>query len=251
MTEEERFQKRIMELAQKAYDRGYYTYTHFLGMNEQTLFYQAAPRFSWIPYTLYGGYEYSERCIAAFGSEQMFGYPPAYPIACLAVEPLHEKFAEELTHRDFLGSLMNLGIKREMLGDLFIREKKAYLYCVDSIADYITETLVRVRHTPVSAARVEQLPDDVGRDLEQQIITVASDRLDAVVAAVYRLSRNQALDLFRGKKIFVNGKLRENNSQAAGAGDVISVRGHGKFLYDGPVSVTRKDRLRVSVRIFR
>lgn len=250
MTADELLQKRIKELANKAYYQNRYTYTNFLGMSEQNLFYQIIPELESIPYTVYGGNEYSERCVIAFGSEELFGYPPEYPIQCLMIEPLLAKFADSFTHRDFLGSLMNLGIKREMLGDILLKDNKAYVYCMDSIAEYVIENLSRVKHTTVRTSTAHALPENLGREFAQWETIVASTRLDVVIAAVYQLSRSQVIELFRSKKIFVNGRLNENNSQNGKEGDVISVRGFGKFIYDGVVYVTKKERLRISIRKF-
>lgn len=250
MTADELFQKRIKELANKAYYQNHYLYTNFLGMSEQNLFYQILPELGGLPYSIYGGGEYSERQVIAFGDEATFGYPPEYPICCVVIEPLIAKFSDALTHRDYLGALMNLGIKREMLGDILMQDKKAYVYVIESIAEYIIENLTRIKHTTVKAVITEQLPENLGREFEEWETIISSERLDVIIAAVYKLSRSQVLELFRGKRIFVNGRLNENNSQNAKEGDVISVRGFGKFIYDGVIYVTRKDRVRISIRKF-
>ena len=95
--------------------------------------------FNFISYEISGGYEDAERVIVRFGSEDELGYEEAYPITLLRIAPLQSKFADDLTHRDFLGSLMNLGIERDVLGDLLINEKCAYLFCKESVADYIID----------------------------------------------------------------------------------------------------------------
>jgi RNA-binding protein YlmH len=69
---------------------------------------------------------------------------------------------------------------------------------------------------------------------------VASERLDALIAAVFHLSRSQCLELFRSGKIVVGGRLYENNSGQPKAGELISVRGYGRFLYDGIQAETKK-----------
>ena len=72
-----------------------------------------------------------------FGSEETLGYEEAFPISCVVIRPSAPKFAEELTHRDFLGALMNLGIERDVLGDIIVRGAVGYVFCEDAMADYL------------------------------------------------------------------------------------------------------------------
>ena len=97
----------------------------------------------------FGGNESCERQIVQFGDKEILGYEGIYPISLIKIEPLTPKFAEELGHRDYLGALMNLGIQRELLGDIFIKEKEAYVYCLSHISDFISDNLKSVRHTHV------------------------------------------------------------------------------------------------------
>ena len=76
-------------------------------------------------------------------------------------------------------------------------------------------------------------------------------RLDGLVAEIYHLSRSQSLTLFREKRVFVNGRLMENNSRSCKPGEVVNVRGFGKFIYDGIGYTTKKGKQRVRIRIYR
>lgn len=73
----------------------------------------------------YGGFDGAERVMVAFGPAPE---PADYPITCLHIAPKQEKFAEELTHRDYLGTLMGLGLERRVLGDILPCGKGAYLF---------------------------------------------------------------------------------------------------------------------------
>ena len=75
-----------------------------------------------------GGYEMAERKVAGFGSEEMFGYRGAFPISMIKVSPVAEKFGEELNHRDYIGSLMNLGIRRDTKIYLSLLKKIQMMY---------------------------------------------------------------------------------------------------------------------------
>ena len=162
MTEEELTKKRLSEHAARAYNNNYYTYTPFLGLAEQTILKQAMridDNIKSTKVTLCGGAEGVERVVAAFGDEEAFGYPPEFPIKCLKIEPLQQKFADRLSHRDFLGSLMNLGIERETIGDIIIYENTGYIFCLETMADFITENLTRIRHTTVACRVTDEVPD--------------------------------------------------------------------------------------------
>ena len=108
-------QKRFSELAARANGRGRYTYTQFLTLAEQDVLRKLERQLD-APFRWMGGYEAAERRLACFGREEDMGYPADSPICCLRIYPASRKFAGDLGHRDFLGSLMGLGIERRLLG---------------------------------------------------------------------------------------------------------------------------------------
>lgn len=247
----QQLKKRFIELGEKSYHQNIYTFTGFLGMSEQEIFWQAAHAIRHVPFTLWGGCEGCERQMIRFGGIEELGYEEEFPIVCICIRPLLEKFADHLTHRDFLGALMNLGIERNTLGDIYVNQKTGYLFCTDKIAPFIVENLDKIKHTNVQCTILEEIPKVVaGEAVEEEHLT-ASERIDGVVAKLYNISRTQSLELFRQKKIFVNGRLNENNSCNLKSGDTVSVRGYGKFIYEGVSQETRKGKLRIKVKIFR
>ena len=99
--------KRLSEFAHRAFERGYTTYSNFLNLQEINTLKSLKTDSS---YSLFGGYENADRCVAAFGEEVY-----SYPIKCIKIEPLKQKFSDKLTHRDFLGALMNLEMEIKIL----------------------------------------------------------------------------------------------------------------------------------------
>lgn len=247
MEENELLKKRFRELAQKCYQNNQYTFTGFLGLADAACFYEIERELSYVPHTVWGGSELAERVMIRFGSEELLGYEEPFPIVCLKISPLAEKFADALTHRDYLGALMNLGIERDTLGDILLREKTAWLFCTGSMAEYIKENLTRVKHTTVMCEEAEEAPALTEKDIQEMQIQIASARIDGVVAKVYRLSRSEAVELFRQKKIFVGGRLCENNSQLLKAGETVSVRGYGKFEFAGETGISKKGKLNARI----
>ena len=241
-------QKRFEELAARADGRGRYTHTQFLTLAEQDVLQKMSRQLA-APFCRMGGYETAERCIACFGREEDMGYPPPCPIVCLSIAPASKKFAGELGHRDFLGSLMGLGIERRLLGDIQIVEGEAFLFCLEEIAPYICDNLVSVGRTTVHCEVCEP-PQTLSEPPEPVELVVASERLDALIAAVWRLSRGEAQQLLEKGMVFIDGRLVESPSHNLKEGDLISVRHQGRFRYEGMVRETKKGRLRVSVRIY-
>lgn len=245
--EEEFLQKRFVDLANQSYRNNIYTFTGFLSASEQDLFYRTLPQIGGIEYMLSGGVEGCERQMLRFGSPEQLGYEEEFPICCVEIKPTAPKFADKLTHRDFLGALMNLGIERSTLGDIFITEKIGYVFCQEKVADYMLANVDRIRHTTVKCRRLTEAPEAVKPTLKQENLIVSSERLDGIIAKLFHLSRSQSLLLFREKKVFVNGRCMENNSGVCKADDVVSVRGYGKFVYRGLVHETKKGNLSITL----
>lgn len=248
--QEQQLRKRMEELAARSANRGIYTYTEFLNLAEQDLLVRTPLPVGSAGYQLWGGFADAERKIACFGTEAICGYPEEPPIVCLQIVPLQPKFAEPLTHRDFLGTLMGLGIRREVLGDIIISENCGYLFCLESMAPYLVEQVTRIRHTAVRCSLTEPPALVVSREPELTTVNVASERLDAMVAAVYSLSRSESQQLFCKGLVFANSRMVSQTSLEPVPGMMISVRGKGRFRYEGIARETRKGRLQIAVRIY-
>lgn len=242
--------KRLTELAKKSYMGGYYTFTPFLGLLEQSLFHEILPEIKGIKYTAFGGTEGAERVMIRFGSSEDLGYEEEFPIAVLKIAPKSEKFADRLTHRDFLGSIMNLGIERETLGDIIIINNVGYLFVKDDLAEFISDSLTKIKHTDVNVTLASELPEGELYRTETRKIQLSSERLDAVLAKVFSLSRDDAQSLFKRSLVFVNGRCTESVSYTPKAGDVISARGYGRLIYRGYDSTSKKGKLNVLVEVY-
>ena len=246
--EEQLLQHRFIELAERSYHSGRYTYTNFLNLMELDTFSRMESGLRHVPHTLWGGAEDCERKLIRFGNHETCGYEEEVPITCIRIRPVNAKFADALTHRDFLGAIMNLGIEREMIGDIRVMEAVGYVFCLSRIAPFLIEQFTKVRHTTVACEIVQALPETATISTQDISLQVASERLDAVLAHLYQLSRTDAQELFRGGRIFVNDRLQESCSYSPKAGDIISARGYGRFLYCGVSGRTKKGKFTVSVK---
>ena len=258
MNESEIIKNRIIDLSRMSYERGIYTFSDFLTLAEQSDFIEVlrSGKLYNNDYSTYGGYEGSERVMIRFGSEESLGYEQAWPISCIKISPLNHKFSEDLSHRDILGSLMNLGIKRHLLGDILIpnnsdltsnNQPAAYVFAEEHIADTLCHELTRIRHTSVLATIIDN-PEEIPQPtLKECTLQVKSERIDLIVAHTFNLSRSQAADLFMAQKVFIHGRLMENESHTLKVGDLTSVRGYGRFIYQGASGSTRKGNLIVTI----
>ena len=246
----QQLKNRLLELAEKSYSRSIYTYTPFLGLSEQQVFHAVAKDVSYAGYDMNGGSPICERKIIRFGNQDNLGYDEPYPITHMELRPVTPKFAENLTHRDFLGAIMNLGIERSTIGDIFLQEQGAILFCHENIAEYIIDNLDRVKHTNIKC----RIPKgeavlEVAKPRPVSL-TVASVRIDGVIAKLYNISRNNSQDLFRAGKVFVNGILVEDTGYRLKESDAVTVRGYGKFLYYGQTGMSKKGKDRVEVGVY-
>lgn len=239
--------ERLTDLANRCYQNGHYTFSHFLSATELDEFFQMKKELAFVPYKTYGGSEDAERQILRFGSEEMFGYEEDFPLCCLSCRPVMPKFAEELSHRDMLGALMNLGIERDVIGDIFVRGSECYFFCLENMKEYICQNLTKVRHTNVVCEEADCLPAAFAPVRKREEHMIASERCDALLSKVYHLSRGKCIPLFQEKKVFVNSRQFENNSGVLKEGDIVSVRGFGKFVYLGVVRETKKGRVTVAI----
>jgi RNA-binding protein YlmH len=118
------------------------------------------------------------------------------------------------------------------------------------MAPYIVATLDKVRHTSVKCEITHNVPPSTVTRLERKTLQVSTARTDSIIAKLYKMSRSESVELFRAKKVFVNGRLNENNSGQLKPDDKVSVRGFGRFKFIGVSSETRKGKLNVEVDVF-
>lgn len=245
--------KHMMDLAETASEKYYAVTSDFLSAYEQDYIrnHVSASAYPSIEIRYEGGYELAERKIIEFIPVGVGTIDPA-PICALYISASAKKFSEKLTHRDFLGSVMGLGFERSAIGDLIMLDDcSCALICLERMADYIAEELTTVSRTPVTVKRMETSEiAAISPNLKTVAGTIASERLDSIIALAFRISRQTAGDLIKGEKVAVNGRILTQSSSPVKTGAILSVRGYGKFIYDGASKVSKKDRLCVSVRIF-
>ncbi len=248
MNEQELCKKRLVDLAKQANRKGIVLFSDFLNLNEQNIYHQTKSQLEAQTET-FGGMESAERQMVAFLPDALY-YEWDYPISCLKIEPSYPKFAEKLTHRDILGSIMNLGVERSKLGDIILDKDAAYFFCEEGMAAYFLENLEKIKHTLVKVSVADASEVAFHQTFQERSGIITSNRIDSVVACVYQLSRSKASELIRAEKVFVNGKAMLSNTYCCKKGEIVSVRGMGRFVYEGCRGETQKGRLRIQYKIY-
>ena len=245
MNEDEKYLKAHLEdLSERSRTRGIWTYSDFLSLYEQTLIPERSECLRM------GGYEGSERVIAAFGSERDLGYGPTPPIAIVRVTAVSERFDSGMGHRDVLGALMGLGIGRRCVGDIVMGEHEAYVVCLESVSAHICDSMTSVGRTRVRCEIVDSVPETMTPEPVERSVIVASLRIDALVSAVYHLSRGEAKTLFEREQVFCDGRLIDSPGYRPAPGSIVSVRGKGRFLFERETGRTKKDNAVVLCRVW-
>lgn len=157
MEKNEFFLKRIRELANLSYQRDIVTFSDFLNLNEQNMVSSLKQQFPQVVMETFGGYDNAERQMVAFHPDAL-AFTWEYPIDCLKIEPKAIKFSENLSHRDYMGALLNLGVDRSVIGDIIVQEKAAWFFCQNKMTDFFLDNLCRVRHTNILITKVDD-PD--------------------------------------------------------------------------------------------
>ena len=193
-----------------------------------------------------GGWEDAERVQVSFhpqGDEAVF-------TGVWVEVRWHARFAH-VDHRDLLGSLMGLGMDRAFFGDLIALEDRAYLYALPEAAVRLPMEWTQAGRSTIEAKVLDRAPALSRPEGQMLRDTVPSTRLDAVLAAGMKLSRSRAAEIIRQGSVMVDHRAEERVDRALEAGQLISVRGFGRIRLAEVGDPTRKDRLPVSLEIFK
>ena len=241
---------KILDRAEQARSRNIPAATDFLSPRQRS---QALDllRLAGIPesaYVLQGGYEGAERQILLFLPDWMERSNAESPIRCLRASFRED---EKLTHRDFLGSLMGMGVVREKVGDILVGPDSADLLVLDTVADFLLQSWDSAGRARLAVAAIApenlHIPQVRCREVRD---TVSSLRLDAVAAAGFRQARGRAAALIQSGRVQVNWRECAKPDRLLSAGDVVSARGFGKFELSEVGGVTKKGRTSIVLKVY-
>jgi len=234
------------------------TSTGFLDLRQQSLMRRWCASNRVDRWTLYGGYDDAERKIGIFvpdyvpweGTDPWRKWldqsPEDEPLAVLRVTHRAKK---ELNHRDYLGSLLNLGIRRDPIGDILVRPEGCDIVVEFSMGEFLLHNYLQVGRTAIQRELLPVEKLDAGQiRFEESSDTVASLRLDSLIAAGFRTSRTKAAEAIGAGAVFVDGLAVEKPDASVSEGCKLVWRGKGKVLLLEVGEMTRKGRIFVRFR---
>lgn len=247
---------RIRDRERQCSDNSMITNSVFLDMRERSVV--ASSRFE-TRVIFYGGFEDSERTTAVFlpdyveaeNLQELIEYfdecPESDPIAIIEIEK--DKFSPALSHRDYLGALMGLGIKREMTGDIIVSENGCKMAVLEKIAPFIVENLGKAGRGTLKAKTV---PSSEARKGTKSVgipdsFTVSSMRLDSIVKNAFRVSRGDAVSAIEAGLVFVNDLECTKPDKKISDGDKVVFRRKGRIIITDCSSVSKKGRVIVEI----
>lgn len=173
-------------------------------------------------------------------------YELDYPMSIIKINN-KSKF-KKLTHRDYLGSIMSLGVEREKISDIRVFENSAYLLVVEEIESYLRQNLIAIGTSPVEVIKVYDLDEMPIVRFEEEIITVSSLRVDAIIAKIAGVSRARAIEHIDSSKVLLDyNKVKSKNDEVV-EGSRITIRGLGKFIIGNIVGVSKSGKQKLIVK---
>lgn len=200
-------------------------------------------------YCFRGGYDDAKRVFLCILPDYMSCEEhDEYPVFCCY---FRFRDCDKLSHRDFLGSLMALSIKRETIGDILVKDGEAVVFTTETVSRMIVSDITKIGRVGVRVTREFVTPFPFVQEFEISEGTVSSLRLDCVVAFITNLSREKSAALITAKNVSINHFECTDLSKNLCIGDTVSIRGYGRFVLNEIGSVTRKGRIKIIVKKYK
>ena len=250
----------IKDLARKSSKEGIMTSTSFLSLSEQSEINKVLPSLNKeylneLSFILDGGKrENSDRkilFIVPLFLNEYFEEFKKERISLLHLTPKNAKYSEKLTHRDYLGALMNLGYKREKIGDIIVNfenQNEAIIYLDSVIKDTVINELVSVKHTSLKIKEIELNNPPFSPHFEYISIYISSLRLDNVIKETFKLAREVAKVLIEKEFVCVNGLTQSSPSYQLKKNDRVSVKSKGKFIFLDETNINKKGKYHTIIK---
>ena len=230
-------------------------YTNFLDLAQIELVQNYIDKLKIENYISYGGYEQSERKLFVIYPEK-FNSTVVEKNLVSIVKIVRIQLPDELkgkyAHRDYLGAVIKLGVKREKVGDIIVDNDGADIIVEKDISKFLLENLsglTRFSKSKITIEKIDNLRTVEVRREEREII-VSSLRLDNVISELARCSRNKALDIINMERVFVNFQCETKKTKQIKTGDMVTIRGKGRFYIKELVGQTKSGRVILKIEKF-
>lgn len=236
---------RVEDIADLSLTRNKPYFLGFLNEREQYIIKDRFPFYnSYISY--FGGYVNAKRKFLCF-CENEVDYQ-LYPLSSLCFK---YRNTDKLSHRDFLGALMNLGIERDCIGDIVVNEGIAVCFVKNEIKEYIASSISKIGKVGVKIVDINDYDIDYSDNIDELSLIISSMRVDVIVAVLTKLSRDKANTLILSGKVFRNYAEIKNSSRLLKENDILTIRGYGKYIIKQQIGFTKKDRIKIIINHYR
>lgn len=250
MTKDELIISRIEDKIEQCREGYYVTNTGLLDSHEQALAASASGNAAGVRCLMYGGYDEAERrMLVCVPSEIPMSDAEAAADLLAVLRVTKPAISRELSHRDYLGSVLGLGIDRSVTGDILVRPDGADIIIMPEIAEFLLRefrqvgrTNIRTQLVPIEQLSIPEMKTQTIRD------TIPSARLDSVVASAFRLSRSKAAEAIRGGIVSLDHAECLKPDARVEEGQTLVLRGRGKAVIDEIGGESKKGRIWISIR---
>ena len=220
--------------------------TDFLNPYEFTLALSVLNRFNDISYSIDGGYEGAERKIITIYPPYIFREDIEVPISSLKIIG-DLKLVE---HKDYLGSILSLGINRNKIGDILVYDDEAIIIVKEEINSFILYNLEKIKNKNIEVSLHNQsniqTPKVEYKELNEFLVSL---RIDTIISSTLNLSRKESMNIINSGKVKLNFEFIDKPSKEVEEGDMISVKGYGRFILHQIKGRSKKDRFICIIRI--
>lgn len=242
------FYAKLKDAVRLCLKRGFPCFVGFLNEHQVSLAKAYLKKEQQSNFSFFCGYQNGERAILGVCANQEGIMDYMFPLS-----PLTFSFKKEyaLSHRDFLGALMGMGLKREAIGDILVESGRAVIFVKDEVKAFILTQIEKIGSVGVTISEdyIEPLPQPYS--FKELTCTVASMRLDNIVSAVTGQSREKSSKLIKSGMVAVNAVVLDSVSREIKTGDKIAVRRKGKFIVSDMHGLTKKGRQKLTIKEYR
>lgn len=243
------FEQRLEDLQNRVYQTDCPAFTDFMTTKEYMIAGRRKRQLKGVSMVCWGGHEDCSHMMCGFFPLDFQGDRKVmFPIACICVRTKNDKYAQNLCHRDYLGAILNLGIERSMIGDIRIYEQTAYVFCKKDFASFIVNNFTMVKHTSVYCEILKDTDSIPQQQYEEIYRSVASLRLDNVIAAMIGSARGKAAALITQGNVIANHEECTSVSFRCKRDMIFTIHGYGKYRLDVPEdSLTKKGKQKIII----
>lgn len=228
-------------------ERGWYvTSTGFLDSHEQAIAAKCLKSSPDVKAILWGGYDDADRRIVVCMPKD---YPMEYSDLLKVLRVEIPRGSKELTHRDYLGSVLGLGLERRVIGDILVNDRGADIICTAEIADYMLNEYRQIGRVEILKSSLHDLSELRLPEQRVQKIndTISSARLDSIVSSAFGLSRSNAVKAIKSGIVAVDHMECIKPDQRIEEGSILTVRGKGKAALTKIGGTSRKGRIWIEI----